>query len=321
MEESMSFQIIGTGRAHPTMQLTNEMLSKIVDTTDEWITTRTGIKTRYVSTNETMLDLSVSAANNALKKAGIKGADLDLIICSTVQADYATPSLSCLVQRETEANCPSFDINAACSGFIYGLDIADGYIKSGKAENILVIGAEMMTRHLDWTDRSTCVLFGDGAGAVVLKKGDGLKSIKITARGENKLLTIGSVFCDSPFGKQPKPDPHFQMAGREIFKFAVGSMIRDVKDVMKKANITVPDVKMLIPHQANWRVTQSGSEKLGFSKEQVASGIDHYGNTSSASIPLLLDELVEAGKITHGDIIVLTAFGGGLTTGACVIKF
>ncbi|MDD2215777.1 MAG: 3-oxoacyl-[acyl-carrier-protein] synthase III C-terminal domain-containing protein, partial [Eubacteriales bacterium] len=204
--------------------------------------------------------------------------------------------------------------------FIYGLDMADAYIKSDKAETILVIGAEMMTRHLDWKDRSTCVLFGDGAGAVILKKGNGLKSIVITAKGDDKLLVIGNVFCSSPFSNQPQTDPHFRMNGGEVFKFAVGSALRDVKEVMKKAGVTVSDVKMIVPHQANQRVSQLVKEKMGFSDEQVASAIDHYGNTSSASIPLLLDELVEEGKLVSGDIIVLTAFGGGLTTGACVIE-
>ncbi|MDD2216283.1 MAG: ketoacyl-ACP synthase III [Eubacteriales bacterium] len=316
----MSFQIVGTGRANPALVLTNEMVSKLVDTNDEWIVTRTGINTRYVSTDETLLDLSVEAANNALNKAGIEGKDLDLIICSTLEGDYITPSLSCLVQREIGAVCPAVDINAACSGFIYGLDMADAYITSDKAETILLIGAEMMTRHLDWKDRSTCVLFGDGAGAVVLKKGNGLKSIKITAKGDDKLLVIGNVFCSSPFSNQPQTDPHFRMNGGEVFKFAVGSALRDVKEVMKKAGVTVSDVKMLIPHQANLRVSQFVKEKMGFSDEQLASAIDHYGNTSSASIPLLLDELVEEGKLSSGDIIVLTAFGGGLTTGACVIE-
>lgn len=316
----MSFQIIGTGRAHPKLVLTNEMVSKLVDTDDEWITSRTGIKTRYISTDETIEELSVKAADNALKKAGISGSEIDLIICSTMQGDYMSPSLSCLIQKDIGAHCPAFDVNAACSGFLYALDIADAYISSGKADTVLVVAAEQMSRHIDWTDRATCVLFGDGAGAVVLRKGDGLKSIKITARGDNKLLVIGSVFCHSPFARQPQIDPNFHMAGGEVFKFAVASILKDVKDVMKAAGVSAKDIKMMVPHQANLRVFQAAKEKLGFTEEQVACGIDHYGNTSSASIPLLLDELIEDGKLTAGDTIVLTAFGGGLTTGACVIK-
>lgn len=316
----MSFRIIGTGRAHPEFVLNNEMLSEIVDTDNEWIVTRTGINTRYVSTHETITELSVKAAQRALEKAGLTGKDLDLILCSTMKGDYACPSLACLVQKDIGADCPAVDLNAACSGFLYALDQADAYVGSGKAETVLVIGAEMMTRYLDWTDRGTCVLFGDGAGAVILRKGDGLKSIKITAKGDDQLLVIGNTFCPSPYGKQPELDPHFRMKGGEVFKFAVTSVLRDVKEVMKAAGVKVEDVKMLIPHQANLRVFQAAKEKLGFTDDQLAMGIDHYGNTSSASIPLMLDELMEEGKLEEGDMIVLTAFGGGLTTGACVIK-
>jgi 3-oxoacyl-[acyl-carrier-protein] synthase-3 len=316
----MSFQIVGTGRAHPALVLTNDMLAELINTSDEWITTRTGIKSRYVSTVETLEDLSTKSAERALEKAGVKAEELDLIICSTMKGDYATPSLACLIQKNIGADCAAFDANAACSGFVYGLDIADAYMASGKAETVLVVAAEMMTRHLDWKDRSTCVLFGDGAGAVVLKKGDGLKSIRITARGDDALLTIGSVFSASPFSEHPQIDPDFRMAGGEVFKFAVASIIKDVKDVLDKAGVKPSDIKMMVPHQANLRVFQSAKDKLGFTDEQIAIGIDHYGNTSSASIPLLLDELIEEGKLVTGDLIVLTAFGGGLTTGACVIK-
>lgn len=316
----MSFQIVGTGRAHPAHVLTNQMLSELVETSDEWITTRTGISSRYVSTDETLEDLATLAAKRALEKSGVFAKDLDFIICSTMKGDYVTPSLACLVQRNIEATCPAVDVNAACSGFVYGLDLADSYMKSDKAKTILVIGAEMMTRHLDWNDRATCVLFGDGAGAVVLKRGNGLKSIRVTAKGENVLLTIGSVFSESPFSKHEKLDPNFRMAGGEVFKFAVSSMIRDVKYVLNQADVKPSDIKMVVPHQANLRVFQAAKEKLGFTDDQIAIGIDHYGNTSSASIPLLLDELVEEGKLNQGDLIVLTAFGGGLTTGACVIE-
>lgn len=316
----MSFQIIGTGRSHPEFVLNNGMLSEIVDTDNEWIVSRTGINTRYVSTHETITDLSVKASLLALERSGLSVNDLDLIICSTMKGDYACPSLACLVQKEIGAKCPAVDLNAACSGFIYGLDMADAYISSDKADKILIVGAEVMTRHLDWNDRSTCVLFGDGAGAVVVEKGEGLKSIKITAKGDKELLVIGNTFCPSPYGKQEDLDPHFRMKGGEVFRFAVTSMLKDVKEVMKMAGVKVEDVKMLVPHQANLRVFQAARERLGFKDEQLAMGIDHYGNTSSASIPLMLDELIEEKKLEKGDIIVMTAFGGGLTTGACVIK-
>lgn len=316
----MGFQIAGTGRAVPEFVLTNEEVAKIVDTTDEWITARTGIKSRFVSTHETITDLAVGAGAKAIEKAGIKATDLDLIICCTLMAEHATPSLSCMVQKTLGATCPAYDINAACTGFVYGLEMADAFITSGKAETVLLIGAEVMTRHIDWTDRATCVLFGDGAGAVVLKKGEGLKSIRITAKGDDNLLVVGSTFCKSPFGTQPVIDPHFRMQGQEVFKFAVMAVLKDVKHVMKEAGVTVKDIKKLIPHQANMRIFQFAAEKLGLDESQIASGIDHYGNTSAASIPLMLDELIENGELTTGDTIVLTAFGGGLTTGACVIQ-
>lgn len=317
----MSFNIIGTGRAHPEFVLDNAMLSEMVDTDNEWIVSRTGINTRYVCTSEDITGLAAEAARKALEKAGLEASELDLILVSTMKGDYASPSLACLVQRDIGAKCPAVDLNAACSGFVYGLDMAAAYFDSGKAEKILLLGAETMTRHLDWTDRATCVLFGDGAGAVILQKGNGLKSIRITAKGDDQLLVIGNTFCKSPYGIQEEKDPHFRMKGKEVFRFAVSSVLRDVRDVMKTAGITAEDVHLVVPHQANIRVFQAAKEKLGFREEQIAIGIDHYGNTSSASIPLMLDELVESGRLQKGDIIVLTAFGGGLTTGACVIEF
>lgn len=296
------------------------MVSEIVDTSDEWITARTGIKTRFVSTTETLTDLGAQAAQRALEAAGIESGDVDLILCSTLQGDLVTPSLACLIQKEIGASCPAFDMNAACSGFVYALDTADAYIRAGKAETVLVVSAEAMTRHVDWTDRATCVLFGDGAGAVVLKKGDGLRSIRLTAKGDDRLMLIGSVFPPSPFSQHESVSPAFWMNGGEVFKFAVSSILRDVKHVMQEAGVTAADIAMMVPHQANLRVFQAAKDKLGFTDEQIAVGIDHYGNTSSASIPLMLDELLEQKKLKKGDLIVLTAFGGGLTTGACVIE-
>ncbi|HHX13788.1 MAG TPA: ketoacyl-ACP synthase III [Clostridiales bacterium] len=316
----MSFRIIGTGRAHPEYVLTNDKLSEFLDTDDEWITTRTGISTRYIATDETLTGIGTLAGKRAIEKAGIKPTDLDLIICSTIRAEYACPSMACLVQREIGADCPAYDINAACTGFLYALEMADAFIASGKAQNVLVICAELMSRHLDWADRATCVLFGDGAGAAVLQKGDGLKSIRVTAKGDDELLVVGNPFCDSPFYTGPERAPEVYMNGGEVFKFAVGAILKDVRHVMKQAGVKQEDVKMMVPHQANDRIIDFARQKLGFREDQVASGIDHWGNTSSASIPLLLDELIEEGRIKTGDLLVMTAFGGGLTTGACVIE-
>lgn len=316
----MSFQIIGTGRAHPKYVLSNDALTKMVETSDEWITTRTGIKNRYISTDETLLDLSVAAAKDAILASGKNADDLDLIICSTVLGDYVTPSLACLVQKEIGATCPAFDLNAACSGFLYALNVAAAFFDSGRATNILIVSAEMMSKHLDWTDRETCVLFGDGAGAVVLTKGNGLRAIKITAQGDDKLLTIGSNGGASPFSTLEKKPTYLHMQGSEVFKFAVTSMCRDITAVLGEAGLEADQITKVIPHQANQRIIKSACDRLSLREDQVVSGIDRYGNTSSASIPILLSELFENGTLHKGDLVVFSAFGGGLTTGACVIE-
>lgn len=317
----MSFQIIGTGKAHPQFSLTNDQLSTIVDTNDEWITSRSGIKTRFIATTETGLELTATASNQALANAGIAAADLDLIICATLQGDNVTPSLACMVQQEIGAHCPAFDLNAACTGFIYALDVAAAYLDSGRADKVLVVACEIMSKHLDWNHRSTCVLFGDGAGAVVLQKGDGLLARVLTAQSDTEeALLIPGFNNINPFSQLPHRPNVLSMSGRKVFKFAVGAMVKDVKKVLAQTGLTPAQIKMVIPHQANIRIIQSAARLLGFTEEQTAIGIQHYGNTSSASIPLLLDDLWRQGKIQKGDIIVLSAFGGGFTTGACIIK-
>lgn len=318
----MSFSIMGTGRAHPKFILTNDMLSTFLDTSDEWISTRTGIKSRFIATSETLCELAVKAGTMAMSQAGIAPNELDLILCSTIQGDYQTPSLSCQVQYHIGANCPAFDLNAACSGFLYGLQTAAAFLDSGRASCILLISAEMMSRHLDWTDRSTCVLFGDGAGAVVLKKGHGLKAIRLNAKGDEKgLLQIGVAPGNCPYTTvHPAPET-LAMAGGEVFKFAVSSMCRDIRMVVEQAGLTIEQINLVLPHQANMRIIRSAGERLGLREDQIISTIDHYGNTSSASIPLMLSELDGEGKLHRGDYLVLSAFGGGLTSGACVIQY
>lgn len=318
----MSFSIMGTGRAHPEFILTNDMLSTFLDTSDEWISTRTGIKSRFIATNETLCELAVQAGTRAMNQAGITPNELDLILCSTIQGDYQTPSLSCQVQYHIGANCPAFDLNAACSGFLYGLQTAAAFLDSGRASCILLISAEMMSRHLDWTDRSTCVLFGDGAGAVVLKKGQGLKAIRLNAKGDKKgLLQIGVAPGNCPYTTAHPAPETLAMAGGEVFKFAVSSMCRDIRAVVEQAGLTIEQINLVLPHQANMRIIHSAGERLGLREDQIISTIDHYGNTSSASIPLMLSELDEKGTLHRGDYLVLSAFGGGLTSGACVIQY
>jgi len=316
----MSLKIIGAGKAHPAFILTNSALSEIVDTSDEWITTRTGIKERFIATKETLLEIALRAARGALIQSGVDPLDIDLIICSTIQGDYITPALACQIQKETGAECPAFDINAACTGFIYALDVAKSYFDAGRASNILIVSAEQMSKLLNWKDRETCVLFGDGAGAVVVTKGTGLRAIKITAKGDDKLLTIPGTAGNSPYRSGIHEGSFLHMQGKEVFKFAVNAMCRDIADVLERANLTMKEVKKVIPHQANMRIIKAASERFGITDEQLALGIDRYGNTSSASIAILLGELMESGELSEGDIIVLSAFGGGLTSGACIIE-
>jgi 3-oxoacyl-[acyl-carrier-protein] synthase-3 len=316
----MSIKIIGTGKALPRFVLSNQRLSEMLDTSDEWIVTRTGIKNRHICTEETIEDLAAKAANNALENAGIKAGDIDMIIVSTVGGGTLTPSLSCMVQKMIGAWCPAFDINAACTGFIYALSCAKAYFDSNMARRILIVSAEMMSKYVDWNDRSTCVLFGDGAGAVLLEKGENLLEIKITASGNNEILTIGGKTDNNPFNLNKNDGSFLYMNGSEVFKFAVSSMCSDIEDIMQKSGLNFSQIKRVIPHQANIRIIKLAAEKLGIEDEKIISNIDSCGNTSSASIPILLAESLEKKELQSGDLIVLSAFGGGLTSGACIIK-
>jgi 3-oxoacyl-[acyl-carrier-protein] synthase-3 len=316
----MSLKILGAGMAHPGFVLSNSALSEIVETDDQWITTRTGIKSRFISTNESLLDIAMTASKNAMQNSGLKSEDLDLIICSTIQGDNITPALSCEIQHELGASCPAFDVNAACTGFIYALDIAKSYFDAGRSKNILIVSAEQMSKLINWQDRSTCVLFGDGAGAVVVTKGSNLKAIKVTAKGNSDLLEISGLTGNNPYWEGEKPDLFLHMKGKEVFKFAVNSMCNDIIDVLAESGRGIEDVTKVIPHQANIRIIRSAADKLGLRDDQLAVNVDRYGNTSSASVPILLGELMESGELKEGDIIVLSAFGGGLTSGACIIE-
>ncbi len=317
----MSFRIVGTGRAVPAYQLTNERLSHMVDTSDEWISSRCGIKNRFICTTESMTELAASAARGALDMAGIAAQEIDLILCATMQGDFVTPSLACTVQKALGATCPAFDVNAACTGFVYALDVAAGYFARSKAERVLLVAAECVSKHIDWTDRSTCVLFGDGAGAVLLTPGDGLLATRLTATGNDDFLVIGgtpSPFpgADLSFGKQA-----ISMNGQEVYRFAVNAMCRDVEAVLREGGVTMEDVRYLLAHQANQRILDAARDRLAVPPDKLVVAVDRYGNTSSASIPLMLDELNRADKIARGDLLALSAFGGGLTTGAALLRW
>src|SRR6266567_3444263 len=321
--------ILGTGHSYPKGILTNADLEKIVDTSDEWITTRTGIKQRRkAAPGEYTSQFAVRASRDAIKRAGLRAHDIDLILCATVTPDQILPSTACLIQAELGANkAAAMDIVAACSGFLYGLELADAMIRGGQSKYALVIGAEILTRYVDYTDRSTCVLFGDGAGAAILgpvETDRGILAAKIRSDGryEDQLFapgggTKGGFSADTI----ARGDHFFKMKGNELFKVAVRSMADISREVLEDANLKTEDVKLFIPHQANQRITDAVANKLNVDNSIVYSNIAMHGNTSSASIPIGLDECVEAGKIQKDDIVLLASFGGGVTWGAVLIRW
>ncbi len=317
----MSFSIAGTGSALPKRVVTNEQLGCFLDTTDAWIRSRTGIGERHVIVQESLKDLAVQAGLDALRMAGIQASELDLIICATTASDHLIPSLGCEVQSAIGAACPAFDVNAACSGFIYALDIAAGYFCRKPDSTILVIAAEALSRLIDWRQRSTCVLFGDGAGAVVLKSGDDLKAIKLSATGDARTISAKGPKGNSPFALSDDSHPYVSMNGKEVYRFAVSSSVRDLRQVMELAGLAEDDVDLVLLHQANARILDAVASRLGLPQDKFVSNIVHYGNTSAASIPILLDELNRQGSLKPGMVLALSAFGGGLTTGACILRW
>lgn len=317
----MSFFIAGTGSALADLNIDNRAFEKILDTSDEWIATRTGIKERKFLNAKTLTELASRAAQNALDDAKISKDEIDLIICATLQGDYIMPSLACLAQRELGLKCPSFDINAACTGFLYALDLADSYFKAGKANNILIICADQMSKFLDFTDRSTCVLFGDGASAAVLSKGQGLKYIQIAAQGDYQDLYIEGNKGNNPFCDAKSERRYLKMNGQYIFKFAVFTITQDIKKALERTKIKSQDIKYYLIHQANKRILETAQSFLGESWDKFPTNLQTLGNTSAASIPMLLDELNRSGRLQKGDLLLLSAFGGGLTAGVAIIEW
>lgn len=316
----MSFQILGTGSALPACRKTNDDLSQLVDTSDEWITTRTGIKERRILTTETVTEIAVTAAKNALDNSGIAASELDYIICPTLAGDYMTPSLACVVQMELGASCPAVDINGACSGFLYGLDVAEGIFARKKARYVLVLAAERLSRILDWTDRSTCVLFGDAAAAVVLGEGDALHFLEVTAHGNLCLAApLSSGSC--PYTEPDTRKPGLLMKSREVYTFAVGAISSGIEKAAQETGISTEETDYYFLHQANMRIIETARKKLGLPREKFPVNIQKYGNTSAVSIPLLLDEWNRDGKLKKGQHLVMCAFGAGLTTGTAAIDW
>lgn len=317
--------MVGFGHYLPPKILTNDDLSQMVETNDEWIRTRTGIAVRHIAEAETTSAVAGKAVENAIKNAGLTPQDVDLLILATVTPDNTTPATSVLIARNLgfRAGVPAFDISAACSGFVYALTLADNMIRLGQVKTAVVVGAECLSKIVDWTDRNTCVLFGDGAGAVVLQavKGNGtaddtgVLSTCIYADGNQyeHLKTTGGVSTTQNSG-------FVQMNGKEVFKHAVVSLAEAAETAMQKAHLSKEDVNWLIPHQANIRIIESVGERLGIAQEKVIVTVDHHGNTSAASIPLALSENMEQKRLHKGDVVVLTAMGAGFTWGGAVVR-
>jgi len=318
--------IIGTGTYVPEKIVDNHMLSRLVETSDEWIRTRTGIKERRITTGENTSDLAFKASQAALENAGMDPEDLDMIILSTLTPDYFTPATACLVQRRLGAeNAAAFDVSAACSGFLYGLDIADSFIKSGKAKNILLVSSEVMSKVIDWQERNTCVLFGDGAGAVVLKASPyhGIINTVTGSKGDIEgNLVSKSRNLANPFMENPESGENYlSMNGKEIFKFATRIMRKALRDVTAGTGVDLSGVKYIVPHQANDRMFEYVAGKMKFDKEKFYVNLERFGNTSSASIPIALDEMAKKDLLSKGDKLIFVGFGGGLTWGAALVEW
>jgi 3-oxoacyl-[acyl-carrier-protein] synthase-3 len=318
----MHSRIIGTGRYLPEKVLTNSDLERMVDTSDEWIRSRSGIRSRHIAAEGQLAsDLALPAAQHALQAAGIGPGDIDLIIVATTTPDMIFPSTATILQSKLGiAGCPAFDVQAVCSGFVYALTIADMFIRTGQANKALVVGTEVYSRILDWTDRGTCVLFGDGAGAVVLAASDapGILASKLHADGSHRemLCVPGSVHAGKVWGT-----PFVQMDGGSVFKFAVKVFEEAAREVLAAAGKDVADIDWFIPHQANIRIMEATARKLGLPVSKLVATVDHHGNTSAASIPLALDEAVRDGRIRPGQMLLLEGVGGGFTWGAVLLRW
>jgi len=327
--KKINIGIKGSGSYTPEKILTNFDLEKMVDTSDEWITSRTGIKERRIADENTATsDLATKAALKAIEEAKVNSSEIDMIIVATVTPDMFFPSTACFVQKNINAiNATAFDISAACSGFIYGLSIASQFISSGEVKTVLLIGAETMSKVVDWQDRNTCILLGDGAGAVILGEGEdgkGILSVYTLSDGsKTNLLMVPGGGSREPISIEviKKRSHYMKMEGNEVFKFAIRGMEKSIDEALKKANLTYEDVTLFIPHQANIRIIDSLTKRMGLPKDRVFTNLDKYGNTSAASIPIALDEAIKSGRVKSGDIILMSSFGSGFTMGAAVIRW
>lgn len=317
----MCFAIIGTGSSVPKKIVMNDELSEFVETSDEWIKKRVGVEQRRVCTTENAVDLGVEAAEEALKSANVKPEELDLILAATISGPTVSPTVAAMVQKRIGAKCPAYDISTACASFVFLLETAAGYFARKKVKKVLVLGTEQLSRIVDWSDRSTCVIFGDGAGAAVLGEGENYISSFLHTEGGDSVIKIPSYSGNSPFYKGETEKPVINMKGQETFKFAVRVMCNDVEKVISEAGMDKDDIDWVVPHQANIRIIEFAAKRLNMPQDKFYTNIERYGNTSSASIPIVLDEMNKKGLLKKGDKIVLTAFGGGLSSAACVIEW
>lgn len=314
-------KIIGTGSALPERVVTNDMLAGFLETSDSWISTRTGIKTRRLLSKETLSELAIVSAQKALQSSGVRPEDIDYLICSNVANSYVTPSLASIILGPLGCCCPCTDLNGACAGFIYALDIADAFIKTGRAKNILIVAAEEPSRFCNWHERETSVLFADGAGAVVVTEGEGFRDFRVTADTHTDVLYYKRSLEATPYDRVDERTMPLVMQGREVFKLAVRACIKDVDIILEKNGLTGDDIELYFLHQANLRIIDSIREHLEQPKEKFPTNLQKYGNTSSASIPILIDEMSRAGELRDGATYLLSAFGGGFVTGAAIMTW
>ncbi len=313
-------KLLGTGSSLPRVQVTNDDLAKFLDTNDEWIYPRTGIKSRHVISDELLEDLATDAARKAIEDAGIQASEIDLIICSNVVNEFITPSLGCIVASKLGISCPSYDINCACPGFIYAMDMADSYFRSGKVRKVLIVCAEEPSRMINWADRSVCVLFGDGAGAAVFGEGDKLRATRLSAQPDPDKIYEKHLLQPTPYINKEEENVPMVMKGREVFRFAVTTSTRDITKILAECGLEPSQVDYYMIHQANQRIMDGIRERLGLPEEKFPSNIRDHGNSSSASCPILLDECRRKGMFKEGDILVFSAFGAGLLSATAVLE-
>ena len=314
-------RIIGTGSALPEKVVTNDMLAGFLDTSDNWITTRTGIRTRRLLSTETLRELALEAAKKAIASSGLTPVDIDYLICSNVANSYVSPSLGSIILGQLGCCCPTFDMNGACAGLVYSLDVADAFLKTGRARNILVVAAEQPSRFCDWHDRATSVLFGDGASALVVTGGEGFFDFRLTGNTHTDVMYYKRSLEPTPYDRVEERTQPLVMEGREVFRLAVESCIQDVDVLLERNGLKGEDIDLFLLHQANMRIIECIRQHLEQPKEKFPTNIQKYGNTSSASVGILIDELSRAGVLKEGATILISTFGGGFVTAAALLKW